>query len=390
MGQTNRAAVAGLLLAGSLLTGAALSAGGVRAQGADLQLSTLLPITGPYANYAVEFRLGFEIARDEINAKGGIAGRKLNLDVIDTQSNNGQIVSLVRKACAESFAVLGPSMSNEAQVAFPVANGMKCPAISSSAAASGLTDRNRPWTFTYASPASVITPQAVELLADKLKPKRAVVVIDRGDAAANDQGPLAEKSLKAKGVDTQVLTVSGSDLDFGPIVTRIAGLNPDFVVLSTTDKGAVGVLKEMKRTQSKAAILITQSAFTPLVTAAGPEALEGVYRYTEFDPTSSSDPRVLAFIETFKSRNSGRAPTQLATQTYDLLFLVKYLVEQSKATGAPNALGDERDAFAKSLAALKDWKSISGPMSIVAGGYAEKPVTVLVFRGGKPERVSAN
>jgi branched-chain amino acid transport system substrate-binding protein len=141
MGQANRAVAAGLLLA------VALSAGRAHAQ-AELQLSTLLPITGPYANYAVEFRLGFEIARDEINAKGGIGGRKLNLDVIDTQSNNGQIVSLVRKACGESFAVLGPSMSNEAQVAFPVANGMKCPAISSSAAASGLTDRNRPWTFT--------------------------------------------------------------------------------------------------------------------------------------------------------------------------------------------------------------------------------------------------
>jgi len=363
---------------------------GARAQAQDLQLATLLPITGPYASYAVEFRLGFEIARDEINAKGGVAGRQLKLDIIDTQSNNGQVVSLVRKACGEAFAVLGPSMSNEAQVAFPVANGMKCPSISSSAAASGLTDRNRPWTFTYASPAQIITPQAVELLADKLKPKRAVVVIDRGDAAANDQGPLAEKSLKAKGVETETLTVSGSDLDFGPVVTRINGLNPDFVVLSTTDKGAVGVLKELKRTQSKAAILITQSAFTPLVTAAGPENLEGVYRYTEFDPTASDDARVKAFIETFKSRNNGRAPTQLATQTYDLLFLVKYLVEQVKATGAADKLADERDAFTKKLQSLKDWQSISGPMSIVPGGYANKPVTVLVFHGGKPERVSAN
>lgn len=385
MGRVNHAVVVGMIAAA-----AAMSPVRANAQATDLNLSTLLPITGPYANYAVEFRLGFEIARDEINAKGGIAGRQIKLDIIDTQSNNGQVVSLVRKACSEAFVVLGPSMSNEAQVAFPVANGMKCPAISSSAAASGLTDRNRPWTFTYASPASIITPQAVELLADKLKPKRAVVVIDRGDAAANDQGPLAEKSLKAKGVDTQNLSVSGNDLDFGPIVTRIAGLNPDFVVLSTTDKGAVGVLKEMKRTQSKAAILITQSAFTPLVMAAGPEALEGVYRYTEFDPTSSTDPRVQAFIETFKSRNNGRAPTQLSTQTYDLLFLVKYLFEQTKATGAPAALADEREAFTKMLASLKDWPSISGPMSIVPGGYADKPVTVLVFRGGKPERVTAN
>jgi branched-chain amino acid transport system substrate-binding protein len=384
MNRRTALALAGLALAATLPAAPAL------AQSGNWQLATMLPITGPYANYAVEFKLGMEIARDEINAKGGIAGRKIDLTILDTQSNNGQVVSLVRQACGNGFVVLGPSMSNEAQVAFPIANGASCPAISSSAAASGLTDKNRPWTFTYASPASIITPKAVDLLATKLKPKRAVVVIDRGDAAANDQGPLAEKSLKAAGVETQVLTISASDLEFGPTVTRIAGFNPDFVVLSTTDKGAVGVLKEMKRTQSKAAILITQSAFTPLVTAAGPEALEGVYRYTEFDPVSSTDPRVQAFVETFKNRNNNRAPTQLSTQTYDLLFLIKYLLEETKATGAPDKLSAERRTFADRLATLKDWPSIAGPMSMADAGYAVKPVTVLVFRDGKPERVNAD
>lgn len=376
-------------LVGIAFLAALASSGPVAAQSDEWQFTTLLPITGPYANYAVEFRIGMEIARDEINAKGGIAGRKVNLTILDTQSNNGQVVSLIRRACSDAFAVLGPSMSFEAQVAFPVANGMQCPAISSSAASSGLTDKNRPWTFTYASPASVITPQAVELLTDKLKLKRAVVIIDRGDAAANDQGLLAEKILKAKGVETEVLSVSSSDLEFGPTVTRIAGLKPELVVLSTTDKGAVGVLKEMRRTKSEAAILITQSAFTPLVTAAGSEALEGVYRYTEFDPTSSEDPRVRTFVETFKGRNDGRAPTQLGTQTYDLLFLVKHLVEETKASGDPDKRTAERKAFVDKLSVLKDWQSISGKMSISPAGYAVKPVTVVVFRDGKPEQVKA-
>lgn len=115
--------------------------------------------------------------------------------------------------------------------------------------------------------------------------------------------------------------------------------------------------------------------------AAGPEALEGVYRYTEFDPMSSDDPRAKAFVATFESRNNGRAPTQLATQTYDLLFLIKFMIEQG---GAP-----DRKALIDRLAALKDWPSISGPMTMAPGGYAIKPVTVLVFHGGKPQRVPA-
>lgn len=373
------------VLSGALAFGALMS---MPARADDLKLSTLLPLTGPYANYAVEFRLGMEIAKDEINAAGGVGGRKIDLAVLDTQSNNGQVVSLVRQACGNAFAVLGPSMSNEAQVAFPIANGLGCPSISSSAAASGLTDKNRPWTFTYASPAPIITPQAVELLASRLKAKKAVVVVDRGDAAANDQGTIVERTLKEKGVETQTYSISSADLDFSPVVTRIRGQEPDLVVLSTTDKGAVSVLKELKRTGSQAKVLITQSAFTPLVAAAGSEVLEGVYRYTEFDPTSSTDPRVVAFVEAFKGRNSGRAPTQLATQAYDLVYLVKHLMEEGKLTGADQAA--DRKAFAERLTALKDWRSISGPMSITPQGYAVKPVTVLVFHDGKPQKVVAD
>jgi branched-chain amino acid transport system substrate-binding protein len=378
-----------LLLGLTALALAAAPAWPSAAQDNHWKFTSLQPITGAYANYAVEFKLGFEIGRDEINANGGILGRPIDVEILDTQSNNGQVVSLVRQACSNSFAELGPSMSNEAQVAFPVANQMGCPAISSSATSTGLTTRSRPWTFTYASPATVITPQAVDLLIQKLKPKSAVVVIDRGDASANDQGPLAVKALKDKGVETNIMYISDNDLDFGPTVTRIAGLKPDLVILSTKDKGAVGMLKEMKSAHSNAAILITQSAFTPLVMSAGPEVLEGVYRYTEFDPTSSDDPRVKAFVEEFKKRNNGRAPTQLSTQPYDLMFLVKHLLEEIHATGDADKLDSERKAFAEHLAALKDWPSIAGPMSITPEGFATKPVTVLVFHGGKPERVSA-
>ena len=172
-------------------------------------------------------------------------------------------------------------------------------------------------------------------------------------------------------------------------MTRIDSFKPDLVVLSTTDKGAVGVLKEMRRTHSEAAILITQSAFTPLVAAAGPQMLEGVYRYTEFDPTSSDDPRVKNFIATFESRNNGRAPTQLATQAYDLLYLVKDLIEQAGLKSDPADRDAGRQALEEKLAALKDWPSISGPMSMTPAGYAAKPVTVLVFHDGKPQRVTA-
>jgi branched-chain amino acid transport system substrate-binding protein len=279
-------------------------------------------------------------------------------------------------------------MSAEARVAFTLANSLNCPAISSSAAASGLTEEARPWTFTYATPASILTPAAIDGLVKKLSPKKSVVVLDKANPAALDQGELSAKALAAKGVSVETFTVATNDVDFGPIATRIAGVAPDLVVISTSDKAALGLLRELKRTQQKAAILITQSAFTPLISAAGAEVLEGVYRYTEFDPSSATDDRTKAFITEFKKRNDGRAPTQLSTQTYDLMFLMKDMIEKAGAKGTRDSLQSDRKQMVDLLGALKDWQSISGPMSMTPGGYTVKPATILVFHNGAPERVS--
>jgi len=150
-------------------------------------------------------------------------------------------------------------------------------------------------------------------------------------------------------------------------------------VLSTTDKGAVGVLKEMKRTQSKAAILITQSAFTPLVTAPARGA-RGHLRYTEFDPTSSTDPRVQAFIETSRAATA-RAPTQLARRP-TICCSGKYLVEETRRPGRRarlrvNAMCSPKTRRAQGL------EEYFRPMSIVAAVMRETGHRAGV-RGGKP------
>ena len=148
------------------------------------------------------------------------------------------------------------------------------------------------------------------------------------------------------------------------------------------------MLKAMKQAGLKTAILITQAAFTPLIANAGADLLEGVYRYTEFDPSSSRDPRVKAYIAEFQKRDDGRLPTQLSTQTYDLLFLVKYLIEHGKIGGTADTLAADRKTMQDELAHLKDWPSISGPLTITPEGYAVKPVSVLVFHDNKPQPVT--
>jgi len=353
-------------------------------------ITTMLPLTGPFTAVSPEMKSGMEIAVDEINAKGGIKGNKIKLTMLDTQSNPAQVATLIREACSDALIVAGPTLSNEARVAFPVAKSLECPAIASNAAAKGITTNSRPWAFAYATPAEILSPSSIELIVKKLKPKRAVVIVEKSDPSASDQGDVSAKSLKDNGVQVETFVANGNDVDFGPVVTRTAGASPDLVVIATIDKAAVGLIREMRKSQLKAAIMLTQSSLSGLVNALDAETIEGVYRYAEADPGSSSDPRVKQFVKAFQDRNSGKMPTFIAVATYDTISLISDMIQAADLSGKASDRSSDRKKFVEKLSGVKDWHGLAGTMSMSAEGFMVKPATVLVSHNGKLERVTAD
>lgn len=344
---------------------------------------TLMSLTGAAAGYSEELKLGFELAREKINADGGIKGRPVELAPMDTQSNPGQVATLIRQACSNSLVVLGPALSNEARVAFPVANQMQCPAIAAAAAAVGLTAQNRPWTFAMLTPSNILTPAAVDEMVAATKPTKAVIFVEKSDPAAKDYASLSGEALKKHDIPVEEISVSSNDVDFGPAITRAMSSDPDLVVISSLDRAAVGVLKELRKTQSDKKVLLTQSSFNALVGALPPEILANVYRFTQSDPGSSSDPKAQEFVEKFKKASGGRAPSIVASLTYDVTMLTKDTLERSGVTGDPDKRDAERKSFIDALAATKDWNGIGGTFSMSPEGFMVKPPLLLVYNSGK-------
>jgi branched-chain amino acid transport system substrate-binding protein len=354
------------------------------------KVSTMMSLTGPYAGYSQELKEGFQIALEEINGKGGALGKPIDFSIMDTQSNPGQVASLIRQACDSSLIVAGPAQSNEVRVAFPVANSLKCPAIAPSAAAVGLTTKSRPWTYSYLTPADILTESALTTVVKKLTPKRAVVVVEQADPAAASFGKFSIDVLTKAGVEIETLEVSGADVNFGPTVTRLNAFAPNLIIISTIDRAAVGVLKELRTTAQKAAILVTPSAASALVFGLDPSILEGVYRYADFDPASSPDSRAQAFVETYRKRNGGKTPTSVAVTTYDTLFLIRDMIEEAKLSGTPEMREADRQKFIDHLSSLKDWRGgLAGPDSMSPEGFMVKLATVLLFHDGSWQRVVA-
>jgi branched-chain amino acid transport system substrate-binding protein len=349
------------------------------------KLPAILPMTGALAAYAAEIKLSFEIALDNINKAGGIQGRPVKLEVMDSQSNPGQVSSLIRQACSDGLVTL-LSLSTEARVAFPVANSMQCPTVAVATAGMGLAANNRPWEFSMLTPSDVITGFAMETMIGKLKPKSAVVIIEKADPASADYGAQVVKKLEEHAVKAESLTVAGTDMDFGPAVTRASGASPDLIVLATLDRAAVGVLKELRKSGNATKVLLTQSAFNSLVGGLGP-VLENVYRYAQTDTDSSRDKLVVDFVAAFKSRDNGRAPTTTGAMSYDAIMMVKDTLIASGVTGNPANLAADRKKFTDTLAALKNWTGVGGTVSMSPQGYLFKQPTVLLYHGGTWETV---
>jgi branched-chain amino acid transport system substrate-binding protein len=374
-----------LVLVASMLLGAAITP----AIAADAwPFATMMAMTGSYASYSTELKLGFQTAVDDINRNGGIRGRPVNLEMMDTQSNPAQVATLIRQACNQALIVVGPAQSNEARVAFPVANSMHCPAIAAAAAAVGLTQSNRPWTFSYLTPSNVATDIVVDRLVKKSRPKKAVVIIEKDDLSASDFGSMVSKALSRNRVATESIVVSSSDIDFSPVVTRAVATGPDLIVISALDRATIGLLKELRKSQQHASILLTQPAFNGVVgTAVPPDALEGVLRYAQSDLGGSTDPRAQAFVKAYLSRSGGHAPTLVASLAYDTMMLVKDVVDTAGLKGDDASRAADRQKFIERLATVRDWPGIGGRVSMSPQGYMIQAPLLLQYHAGKWQQV---
>ena len=99
-------------------------------------------LSGPSAAYGKAIKEGLDLALDEINQKGVLGGRKINLIVEDSAGNKDQAINAARKLIGRDNValIIGPTLSNEMFAVGPVVNERKIPIIGTSTTAVGITD----------------------------------------------------------------------------------------------------------------------------------------------------------------------------------------------------------------------------------------------------------
>lgn len=109
-----------LALASAMLTGCSPKQG--QTESGSICVGLSMPLTGNMAEYGQQFKVAAEIARDEINAQGGIRGRQLEFVQMDSQGDAQQTADIAREFCdnKEILAVIGDFSSSSCMAAAPI------------------------------------------------------------------------------------------------------------------------------------------------------------------------------------------------------------------------------------------------------------------------------
>lgn len=354
--------------------------------GSEVRLGLLAPLSGFAGKYGQQDQIAMKMAEEEINGKGGIGGLPVKFIVYDTAGKNEQAASLVKRL-AESdkvLAILGPWLSGECNVAFPVANRYKIPAISSSSGAPGISAQNRPWAFRTTMTAERGLERAFTKFLEKFPVKTVSIIFDNSDFLMKVEGTqLFPALLQKKGVTlVSSITYQKGDIDFGAHVTKVKNQNPDAVMLAGFYTEVSNVIRTMRTQGMKQPAYIGIGSSTPSFPSVCGSPCEGTMNSQDFwrdDPR----PEVQAFVKRYEERSSGLPTPYPAVNLYDTINILKHLIETRGVTNRPEDLEKDRERLRDGLATLKGFKGIGGEISIDPNGDAIKETYPMIVRGGR-------
>jgi branched-chain amino acid transport system substrate-binding protein len=238
-------------LAGFLL--AALSSDA--AFGQAIKISDVAELSGGGATVGNNWKNGIDLAVEEVNAKGGILGRKIEVTHADSQSNPGVARAQVQKALdSEPYVLLGPGYSGSVKVTAPLAAEAGITQIVGGEAAE-LTQAGNKFLFRTSFGQQSSMPKVAKYINDELKAKSVAIVWVNNDFGRGGRDVISKEFAKSGIKVAADLSTEAGQADFAADVSKIKAAAPDAVFIYLNEEESARILKELKR----------QSVMLPLI-----------------------------------------------------------------------------------------------------------------------------
>ena len=369
------------LVLGTVLAGLAAGCGGGEKKADTIKVGANLEMTGGSASYGISSKNAIELAFKEINEKGGINGKQLELVVADNKSEAAEATNAMQKLVSQDnvVAVIGPNLSSSVIAASAINNSAKVLDIAPMATnpyvtvdqASGKTkDFNYRTCFIDPFQGTVMAKFATT----ELGVGNAAILIDNSSDYAKGLAQFfKENFVKEGGAVTAEESYLQKDTDFKATLTKIKATNPDFLYVPGYYQEVGLIVKQARELGMNMPIAGGDgwdSAKMPEI--AGAAALNNTYFSSLYSPDDSSDINK-NFVAAYE-KAYGQKPDVFAALSYDSALLV--------AEAIKNAGSTESAKISEAMAKINGVSGVSGSVTFDDKHNPVKSAVILEYKDG--------
>ena len=358
------------------------------ANAADIKVGVAEALSGGAAQYGISIRNGFQLAADEINGAGGINGDKLQLIIEDEQGKKEEAINVFKKLIFQDkvLMVFGPTLSNSAQAADPIAQAAKTVAFGTSNTADGITSIGD-YVFRNSVTEADVLPETLKMAVKKSAIKKVAVMFGNDDVFTKSGYDNFKKALEDLKIPiTTTETFAKGDVAFKAQLTKIKAGNPDAIVLSALLAEGAPIMVQARQIGLNVPFIGGNGMNSVKVFDLAKDKSDGLYVGSPWSASNTS-PENTKFIKAYHDKYKA-APDQFAAQSYDALYITAQALKQVKLSGN---LAADRSAVRDALPNVK-WTGATGAFQFrrasdragkPAGYDAQQTAIVSVTKGGQ-------
>jgi branched-chain amino acid transport system substrate-binding protein len=346
-----------------------------------IKIGEYASLTGKEAAYGDTSHKGTLLAIEEVNARGGVLGRKLELLTEDNQSKQGESATAVKKLISRDkvVAILGEVASIRSLEAAPVVQKARIPMITPSSVNSRITEVGD-CIFRVCFVDSFQGNVLARFVREKLQVHRVAILTSVSSAYSVGMTNLFKARFVAEGgTIVAEQKYSEGDKDFRAQLTAVKAAEADAIFASGYYTEAALICVQARQLGLNLPIFGGDGWDAPPLLEIGGAAMEGTYFSTHYSPDNPS-PEVQNFNRRYQAR-WGAMPDAWAALGYDSAMVLADAMGRAGAA-APAKI---RDA----LATTKDFPGVTGRITIDAKRNASKTAVILTIKDGKYKFVTS-
>ena len=296
------------------------------AQNAPVKIYGLVELSGTGVTSGTNFNDGVKLAVKEINAAGGILGRKIEYIANDTQSQPQVAKALAVKAIDDgAYVVMGPVFSGSILVSMAETRRAGVPNFTGGEAAA-ITQQGNPFIFRTSFTQASAIPKVARYLKDQVKANNVAIIWVNNDFGKGGRDVFM-KAAEAQGIKVVAdISTDPGQLDFSAAVLKASQANADALFVYSNEEESARILRELRK-QGYAKPVVGETVLTSqkVIELAG-DAANGAVAHVGLT-ADAPDPGIKAFATKFQKEYNYK-PDHNGLKGYTAMYVVKAVTEK--------------------------------------------------------------